>query len=197
MSKTLPNDFEKGVDRLLYELASHGTLDAELTEEDFKRLLAATSQVSLSANFYRRAQVAISDAQSERERRNPALALGIAVSQARSRSGLELPELAGRIGISARLVEALEIGRLSIRQILRSFPPAIVTEMLAAIRLPVDEFTGCLMDLATVDRKSPTAVAARTADRQQHRDTANLIIEVSEYVAAVQHVARSRESREQ
>jgi transcriptional regulator with XRE-family HTH domain len=196
MTKTFSSDLEK-MDKLLHKLGGQGVLDIELNEEDLDRLLAAAPRVSLSISFSKRAQAAMTDAQNRRERRDPAIGLGRAVGRARSRTGLGLAELADQARVSVRSLEALEAGQLSVGQILRHFPPAAVTQMLEAIGLAIDEFTDWLMDLAAVGRRPPMAIAARTTDRQQHRDTANLVIEVTDYIAVVRRMAQSKKSRGQ
>jgi hypothetical protein len=191
MSETRFSNLEKHIDELLCELGSKGILDLELDEDDLGRLLAAAPPVLLSASFNQRVQAAVADAQSEREKRDPAIALGAAVGRARIQAGLGLAETAGQIGVSSRLLEALEAGQLSARQIMRNFPPAVATQLLASIRLAVDEFTIRLMDLAATGGKVPMAVSARTTDHRRQQDTAALVIEVADYTATLQRMAQS------
>lgn len=192
MGETLFSGPDKCIDRLLRELGSRGMLDMELNEGDLDLLLAAAPPVSLSAGFDQRAQAAMADAQGRREKRDPAIALGAVVGRARIQVGLGLAEMAGQIGVSSRLLEALEVGQLSARQIMRNFPPAVATQLLASIRLAVDEFTRRLMDLAATDGKVPMAVSARTTDHRRQQDTAALVMEVADYMAALQRMAQSK-----
>ena len=192
MGETRFSNLEKYIDELLCELGSKGILDLELDEGDLDRLLAAAPQVLLSVSFNQRAQAAMADAQSEREKRDPAITLGAAVGRARIQAGLGLAETAGQVGVSSRSLEALEVGQLSARQIMRNFPPAVATQLLASIRLAVDEFTRRLMDLAATGGKVPMAVSARTTDHRRQQDTAALIMEVADYVATLQRMAQSK-----
>ncbi len=193
MGKTLFSDPDKYVDSLLRELGNRGMLDTELNEDDLDLLLAAAPPVSLSTGFDQRARTAIADAQSGREKRNPAVALGTVVARARSQAGLELAEAAGKAGVSAKLLEALEIGQLSARQILRNFPPAVAVQLLAAVELAVHEFTSRLMDLAATGGRVPMTVATRTTNHRRQRDTAALVMKVADYVAVLQRMAQSKE----
>ena len=90
------------------------------------------------------------------------------------------------------VIEALEVGQLSARQIMRNFPPPVATQLLALIRLAVDEFTRRLMDLADTGGRAPMAIKARTADHRRQRDTAALIMEVADYVGTLQRMAQSK-----
>lgn len=192
MGETRFSSLEKYIHRLLCELGSNGMLDMELHEDDLNRLLAAAPPVLLSASFNQRAQTSMADAQSEREKRDPAIALGAVVSRARTQAGLGLAETAGQVGVSSRLLEALEVGELSARQIMRNFPPAAAMQLLASIRLAVDDFTRRLMDLAATGGKVPMGVSARTTGHRRQQDTAAVVMETADYVAALQHMTQSQ-----
>jgi DNA-binding transcriptional regulator YiaG len=195
MTRPAPfSDSERSVSELLDRLGQYGILDTALTDEDLGRLITAAPKVSLSARFTERAQAAIADACSKRERRHPALTLGTTIGQARIQSGLSQPELANQIGVPALVLEALEEGRLSVRQILRSFSPSVAVRLLTTIRLSVKEFTDRVMDLAASGNRATVSISARVPGRQSRQDTTTLIAEVAEYATTIERLAESAES---
>lgn len=193
MCETRLSDLEKRIDGLLNELGRRGLLDMALNDSDLERVVSPVTGVALSAGFRRRAEAAIGSAQREREKRDPAVALGAAVSRARSQAGLEVAEVADETGIAVRLLDALETGRLSARQIVCALPPAVAIHLLVAIGFAVDEFTYALMDLAATGGTTRIVLTARSTDREKERKTPDLTLEVVEYVAALQRIAQSGE----
>jgi hypothetical protein len=196
MNDTLLRMPEYWTAKLLQSLGSQGILDLELRGEDLDRLLAAGPPIMLSTDFEQRARAAMIDAQRKRQELSPTLALGMRVARSRVQAGLSLTEVAGRIGISVRLLEALEAGLLPTRQLLHNLPPKVAAQLLATIDLAVHEFTGRLVDLAAAGRQVSMSTASRVPDHQPRREAAALVAEVADYVATLERIVRSDKTLE-
>lgn len=183
------SDSEARIDELLGILAQRGLLDTELKDSDLDQLLATTSKVPVSNAFTQRALKAMSEAQAKREELNPAIALGCLIAQARHQANLEIKEVSGLVGISSKLLEAIELGQLSARQIIRAFPPDLIVRLLSIIGLAVNTFTDRLMNL----RVGPEVFSPTSSKLayQRNQEDPSLTIDMAKYVATIEQITRS------
>lgn len=189
MNELSLSDLEARVDELLDTLAQSGLLDTELKDADLDQFLATTSKVPISNAFMQRALKAMSEAQAKREELNPAVALGFLVSQARHEANLKVEEVSGLVGVSTKLLEALEQGQLSARQIIRTFPPDLIVRLLSIIGLAVNTFTDRLLNLrAGTEIFSPTS--SKLAYQRSQEDP-SLTMDMAKYVATIEQIVRS------
>ncbi len=179
---------EKQMDNLLQELGAQGALDSGLGDADLEQLMAAVPSVSLSTGFTQRAMAAMTHAQSEREQRSPAVALGVLLARSRRRVKLELSQVAEQVRVPTAVLEALEVGQLSVRQVLHNFPPGTAARFLAIIKLAVQEFSSRLTDWVAAGGEATGSATLQLAYRKRRSDSESLVREVAEYIAALEHV---------
>lgn len=181
---------EKHVDELLSDLGRQGLLDIELSDVDLDWYLATIPAVPVSDAFIQRALGAMREAQTKREERNPAIALGSLVSRARQRAGLEIEEVSSTVGISAKLLEALELGQLSARQILRLFPPELAVRLLLAINIAVNSFSDQLKELGDTAKKTFGPSSSKLA-YQRNQEELTLTMDIAKYVKTIERIVRN------
>jgi hypothetical protein len=182
---------EKQMDNLLQKLSAQGALDSGLGDADLDQLMAAVPSVSLSTGFAQRAMAAMTRAQSEREQRSPGVALGALLARSRRRVKLELSQVAEQLSVPTTVLEALEVGQLSVRQVLHNFPPGTAARLLAVIKLTVQEFSSRLIDWAAAGGGTTDLATPQLAYRKRQLDSESLVKEVAEYITALEHSARS------
>lgn len=179
---------EKQMGNLLQELGAQGALDSGLSDADWEQLMAAVPSVSLSSGFVQRAMAAMTRAQSEREQRSPAVALGALLARSRSKAELGLAQVAEQVGVSSTALEALESGQLSVRQVLHNFPPATVAWLLAIIKLAVTEFSSRLMDWVAAGGEGTSLTMPQLVYRKRQSDSESLVKEVAEYISTLERL---------
>lgn len=188
MDEQTPNKADVQMDELLSWLGRRGILDTELSD-DFEEVMENAPSVLLSTNFAERAIAAMTKAQNEREQRNPAIAFGASIARSRRGAGVALRDLGANLGIAEGTFETLEAGQLSVRQIMAVLPSSIAARFLAQIKFSIEEFSNLLLDLAA-SGGMPYATAKVTR-RESKTDSGALLMDVMEYIKAVETSVRS------
>lgn len=186
MNEQSVHDAEGQTDQLLRELGQRGDLD-NLDDSTLDRLLSKSPSITVSADLKGRALSAMAKAQSEREQGNPAVALGVIVSQARQQTGQEISSIAQRAGMSEDILKAFEQGGLSLRQIITQVTPRTAARLLVQLHIAQHRFSHLLLKLAEGGME-PRRLAARINDHRRSARTA-AIEEVADYIAALEQAA--------
>lgn len=193
MNKKKADSKEHKMDELMHGFRESGNLQYENFDDALDLLLSKIPAVQVSPEFQERALEAIAQSESERERRNPSVKLGVSLARARERIGLDLSQLADRVRISVQLINSLELGELSIRQIIHNFPPVNVRLLLTDIKLDLTDFGASLMELVSFEVRSPERTVVLGTSRIPQRDSSELLDVVSEYLAAIEEADSFKE----
>lgn len=185
MDKELFELTDENAEALIRFLGSENEFEIESNSQIYDAL-AVTPKVVVSSDFEQRALASMTRAQTEREQQNPAVALGSAIARSRRKQAIVLDALADRLGISSNLLETVESGKLTVRQIISHLAPHLFAELLREIRLSLQEFSELLMNMSAMGNKGKGHPIGQIAYRHGQGEDDSTLSEVLDYLAAIQ-----------